>query len=501
MTSRYVYKVKKPVNLGFLDFSTLKKRHHFCEREVLLNWRLSSHVHLGVLPIFQRGRQLAFDDGERVVEYVIQMRRLDDRYFFPMLLKRNEVGRSELNRVVARLKKFYEAQSPSAEITRWGRLEKLKISTNENFRQTEPFVGKTISRPAFKAIHYYTTKFYQGNAGLFAERMRQRRIRDCHGDLRLEHIHLGPKGLAIYDCIEFNDRLRYLDWANDLAFLAMDLDYNGRPDLSRYFTRRMSAALRDEGLLKVVDFYKCYRAYVRGKVESFQSLGMPEAGLKERREMNAQRYFRLALQYAICGSEPIVLVFMGRIASGKSTLARSLGRELAWDVFSSDFLRKTLAGVPSTKRVIETRRKRKLYGRTMTNKTYTALLEKALAHLRKGSSVILDATFGDRRYRDRLRSRLSAAGAKFLFVEVQASDRIVKGRLKARDGSAGEMSDARLEDFQALSDAYEPPSELPTREVLTARTGTASVDVTTAKILKALAARAALRCTTAQGHP
>jgi uncharacterized protein len=501
MTSRYVYKVKKPVNLGFLDFSTLRKRHHFCEREVLLNRRLSSHVHLGVLSIFQRGGQLAFDGGERVVEYVIQMRRLDDRYFFPMLLKRNEVGRPELNRVVSRLKKFYEAQSPSAEITRWGRLEKLKISTNENFRQTEPFVGNTISRPTFEAIRYYTTKFYQGNAGLFAERMRQRCIRDCHGDLRLEHIHLSPKRLAIYDCIEFNDRLRYLDWANDIAFLAMDLDYNSRPDLSRYFTRRMAAALGDEGLLKVVDFYKCYRAYVRGKVETFQSLGMPRAGLKERSAINAQRYFRLALQYAVSGSEPIVLVVMGRIASGKSTLARSLGRELAWNVFSSDLLRKTLAGVPSTKRVVETRRKQKLYGRAMTNKTYAALLRKALVHVRKRSSVILDATFGNRRYRDRLRTRLSDAGATFLFIEAQASDSIVKRRLKARDGSAGEMSDARLEDFQTLSDAYEPPSELSARELLTARTGTASVEVTTAKILKALAARAALRSRNAQWRP
>ena len=209
IASPYVYKVKKPVNLGFLDFSTLKKRRHFCEREVSLNRRLSSHVHLGVLPIFLKSGKLTFENGERVVEYAVQMRKLDNRYFLPRLLKRNQVGPPELNRIVSALKKFYEEQEPTDAITGWGRIEKLKISTNENFRQTEEFVGRTISRHAFEAIRRYTAKFYQCNASLFRERMSEERVRDCHGDLRLEHIHLGPRHLSIYDCIEFNDRLRY----------------------------------------------------------------------------------------------------------------------------------------------------------------------------------------------------------------------------------------------------------------------------------------------------
>jgi aminoglycoside phosphotransferase family enzyme/predicted kinase len=500
MTSRYVYKVKKPVNLGFLDFSTLKKRRYFCHREVLLNRRLSSHVHLGVLPIFLKAGKLAFEDGEGVVEYVVQMRRLDDRYFLPRLLKRNEAGRFELNRIVAKLRKFYEAQRPTAEITRWGRIEKLRISTNENFRQTERFVGTTISRPAFETIRQYTTKFYQCNARLFKERTREQRIRDCHGDLRLEHIHLAPKRLSIYDCIEFNDRLRYIDWANDIAFLAMDLDHQGRPDLGRYFTSRMAAALRDEGLLRVVDFYKCYRAYVRGKVESFQSMGMPQDQPKKRMGMSASRYFRLALQYAVCGSEPMVLVFMGRIASGKSTLARSVGRELAWDVFSSDILRKRFAGVPLNKRVSDPARRQRLYAKNMTNRTYAALFREAVTHVGKRSSVILDATFGDRRYRDRLRNKLQAIGVRFLFVEAQAPDSVVRCRLRKRETSAGEISDARIEDFRALSDSYEPPSELPARERLTVRTGKAPLEATMIEVLKGLSARAAIRSISARSR-
>lgn len=176
ITDRYVYKVKKGVNLGFLDFSTLEKRRHFCEREVLLNRRLSSHVHLGVLPIFLNEGKLTFANGGPVVEYAIQMRKLDPRCFLPRLLRTKAVGRAQVKRIVSALKRFYEAQTPTAAITRWGGIEKLKISTDENFRQTEKFIGSSISRPAFEAVRRFTREFYRGNAGLFARRMREHQI-------------------------------------------------------------------------------------------------------------------------------------------------------------------------------------------------------------------------------------------------------------------------------------------------------------------------------------
>ncbi len=426
ITGQYVYKVKKAVNLGFLDFSTLEKRRHICEREVLLNRRLSSHVHLGVLPIFLKEGKLTFANGGPVVEYAIQMRKLDPRYFVPRLLRLNKVRRAQVNRIVSALKKFYEAQAPTAAITRWGSIEKLKISTNENFRQTEKFIGSSISRPAFAAIRHFTMKFYRGRNRLFARRMREHRIRDCHGDLRLEHIHLGPRHLSIYDCIEFNDRLRYLDWANDLAFLAMDFDYQGRPDLADYFLRQMAIALGDEDLLAVVDFYKCYRAYVRGKVETIQSLDAPEVAAKEGSLRKARNYFKLALRYAVAGSQPLVVIVMGRIASGKSTLARMLGRELDWEVFSSDVLRKTLARVPLSGRVLDAKKKEQLYAEEMTERTYQALLANAIRHVRQRYSVILDATYSRRLHRDQLRDRLRNAGVAFCFIEAKASNKIIR---------------------------------------------------------------------------
>ncbi|MFM1769479.1 MAG: putative family phosphotransferase fused to gluconate kinase family enzyme [Verrucomicrobiota bacterium] len=469
----YVYKVKKPVDFGFLNFATLERRRHFCEREVALNRRLSPGIYLGVVPISQRGGRLAFGRDGRIVDYAVHMRRLSERHFLDRLVARGEVVPGDLDRLVAVLRRFYEAQEPTAAIEAWGRIDRLRISTDENFRQVRPFLGvpaaparpdrppATLSRPALEAIRLYTNRFYARHRGLFVARIREGRIRDCHGDLHLEHIHVTPRALHVYDCIEFNDRLRYVDVASDAAFLAMDLDHEGRPDLARQFAAHMAAALRDDGMLALMDFYKCYRAFVRGKVESLHGV-TPAAPDGERAASadRARRYFRLALGYAVAGSRPTALVVMGRIASGKSTLARALGAELGCEVVSSDCLRKQMAGYPLYERTSAAARRR-LYSKAMTRRTYEALLAAAEARLRAGQHVVLDATFARRAQRDQLGRRLGALGFPWRLIEAHAGDAAVRRRLRARERSAEEVSDARLEDFNALTRLYEPPLEVP----------------------------------------
>ncbi|MEI9892551.1 MAG: hypothetical protein WDN28_01165 [Chthoniobacter sp.] len=193
LTPRFAYKVKKPVNLGFLDFSTLEKRRHFCEREVMLNRRLSQGVYLGIVPITRKGKKLMFGAHGEVVEYAVKIRRLSTRRFLLRLAERGRITERDLDVVIARLKSFYSAQPASREFARWGRVPYLKISTDENFRQVKGFVGHTISRASFDAIHGYTGRFYRAHASLFAARARAGRIRDCHGDLHLDHIHLHPR--------------------------------------------------------------------------------------------------------------------------------------------------------------------------------------------------------------------------------------------------------------------------------------------------------------------
>ena len=228
----FVFKVKKPVDFGFLDFSTLEKRRFYCQREVDLNRRLCPSIYLGVIPIWSKAGRFSFKEGGRIVEYAVKMRHLSERYFLNRRIARHNLTSADLDRVAAALEKFYVSQTPTAEIEAWGRIEKLRISTDENFRQMRGYVGHTLSHAAWEAIWTYTERFYSRNASLFQSRIREGWIRDCHGDLHLDHIHLAPRSLHIYDCIEFNDRIRFVDVASDIAFLAMDFDYAGRPDLA-----------------------------------------------------------------------------------------------------------------------------------------------------------------------------------------------------------------------------------------------------------------------------
>jgi uncharacterized protein len=459
----FVYKVKKAVNFGFLNFSTLEKRQHFCACEVELNSRLCPAMYLGVVPISITDHGYRFGDGEQVVECAVKMRKLSERYFLDRMLRRRAVAPAEIDRVAATLAEFYGRQQPSPEITEWGHVERLKISTDENFRQTEEFVGRTLSAAAFETIRYFTNEFYAHGEPLFEWRVNEGRIRDCHGDLHLEHIHLAPKTLNIYDCIEFNDRLRYIDVANDVAFLAMDLDFEHQPGLARHFIEVTAKLLNDEGMHELIDFYKCYRAYVRGKVESLHSVAHAAAESERRVSAGrAQRYFRLALQYGVAGSQPLVLAVMGRIGSGKTTLAKATGTELGWEVISSDRVRKQMAGFPVFERSSEAARSR-LYSEEMTEKTYDRLFALADEKVRNGCSVILDATFARRAQRERLVEHFGRSGVELRLVETQADDETVKKRLKAREAKPDEISDARLEDYEMLNSIYEPPTELPAR--------------------------------------
>lgn len=463
IASPFVFKVKKPVNLGFLDFSTLEKRRYFCRREIELNRRLCAEIYLDAVPIYKTDSGFSFGPPGDIVEYAVKMKELPHGWFLNELLEKNLVGEKEISRVISILHRFYQAEAPTPGIEQWGTPEKLKISTDENFAQVEPFVGKTISAAAFEAIRRFTDQFYILNEDLFRERIQQHRILDCHGDLHLDHVHITPEATTIFDCIEFNDRFRFIDIANDLAFLAMDFDFEGRSDLGNLLLRNAARELRDAGMLKVANFYKCYRAFVRGKVESIQA--NPTEHQKQ-----AARYFRLALRYAIAGCEPLILVVMGRVGTGKSTIAKRLAGELDWPVFSTDETRKTFAGVPLTERTPQERRA-EVYSPQMTQQTYAKLVEDGLAAIgcsrdRRSrppathAGVILDATFSTRVLRKFLRDECKKADVQFQFVELDVDRGEIKKRLKVRDEKAEETSDARLEDFAKLNAAYEPPSEL-----------------------------------------
>jgi len=481
IASPFVFKVKKPVNLGFLDFSTLEKRHYFCEREIVLNRRLCPEIYLEAVPLYGTDSGFSFKPPGDIVEHAVKMKELPHGGFLSELLEKNVVGEKEIDRVISVLHRFYQAETPTPEIEQWGTPEKLKISTDENFAQVEQFLGKTISSAAFEAIRHYTNQFYVVNERLFGERIQHHRILDCHGDLHLDHVHLTPEATTIFDCIEFNDRFRFIDIANDLAFLAMDFDFDGRTDLGNLFLQNAARELGDAGILKVANFYKCYRAFVRGKVESIQATEKETRNPREH-EKQAARYFRLALRYAIAGFEPLILVVMGRVGTGKSTIAKRLASELDWPFFSSDEIRKTLAGVPLNERTPPQLRE-KIYSARMTRRTYEKLVEEGLGALKKNHGVIFDATFSTRALRKFLRDESKKANVPIQFIELEVSPNEIKKRLKLRDEKMAEASDARLEDFEKLTEAYEAPSELAT-DLIRVSTRTSVSDVIKSTLLR-----------------
>jgi hypothetical protein len=293
----YVYKVKKAVNLGYLDYTNLEKRKYFCHQEVILNRRLCPEVYLGVMQIAdEEGRIVAEGDGE-AMEYAVKMRRLPQERTMDNLLKKNQVSEEMVARVAERMAEFHHEAECNEEINSFGDISVVVTNADENFAQTEKYVGISIPRERYEAIKAYSQSFLQRNGQLFSQRARQGRIRDCHGDLHAAHVCF-TNGICIFDCIEFNERFRYGDVASDVAFLAMDLDYHGHPDLSQRFVQTYQEASGDWELSQLIDFYKCYRAYVRGKVESFK-LDDPHISEEEKRGILAiaRRYFELTESY------------------------------------------------------------------------------------------------------------------------------------------------------------------------------------------------------------
>jgi aminoglycoside phosphotransferase family enzyme len=297
LTGEYVYKIKKPVNLGYLDYTTLEKRQFFCHQELELNRRLCPDAYLAVVPIVEKQGELRIEGRGKAIEYAVKMKQLPQDRMMDVLLSRGQVTPEMVARVAEKLVGFHRKAETNPEIAAFGRLDVIRQNCDENFEQTEKYIGLTIPKAKYERIKGYTDNFIKSNARLFDKRVREGKIKDCHGDLHAAHVCF-TDDICIYDCIEFNDRFRYSDVASEIAFLAMDLDCYQQAGLSRHLVNTYVGLSHDEELRKLFDFYKCYRAYVRGKVESFK-LDDPYIPEEEKARVStaAQSYFQLAESY------------------------------------------------------------------------------------------------------------------------------------------------------------------------------------------------------------
>jgi aminoglycoside phosphotransferase family enzyme/predicted kinase len=462
----YAYKLKKPVDFGFLDFTTLERRRADCEAEVALNRRLCADLYLGVVDVVQRDGRYCIGPPGVPLEPAVWMRRLPDSGMLPALLARGSADERLMVRLARHLTGFHATAATGSGVNEYGGVATLRHNWEENFAQTEPFVGRTLTTEVRDFIRTYVNTFLIDQRPLLERRVAEGRIRDGHGDLHTGSVCVAGRRLYLFDCIEFNQRFRCADVAAEVAFLAMDLAHLGRADLADAFVDAYIAASGDGELRELLDFYTCYRAYVRAKVLCFR-LDEPELSAADtvRIEAEASAYFNLAWAAAGGLSRPLLVVTMGLPATGKTTLARALAGQLGLGYLSSDVLRKQLAGLrPTEHRFVGF--ERGLYSRASSARTYAVLRRRAARYLRSGHSVVLDATYGQPRERSAIRALAQRTGARLVVLVCRADEAVLRARLAARVQEPGTTSDARLAVWPALRAAFvEPEQVFPTHSV------------------------------------
>jgi uncharacterized protein len=465
----WVYKIKKTVRFDFLDCSTLARRFHFCREEARLNARLSSGIYDGVYAIISGDGGYAL--GPRTdrpvpgaIEYAVRMRRLPDDRMLDRMVAADAVGHAAVRKIAARIAAFHAA-APKHRSMRYGSPIAVRKTIEDNLAGCERFAGDTLSSRDLAAIRAFCFGFIDAHRRTIADRARRGRVREGHGDLRTEHVCLRGGKIDIIDCVEFSERLRYGDVASDLAFLAMDLDRLGARGLSDELIHEYVTISGDEELESLLPLYKCYRAMVRGKVESLRSRE-PEIGAAGRRRARelARRGFALALGYAR-DARPAMLVVCGRSGTGKSTIARRLRLHTGFEIVSSDAIRKQLARIPAQTRSRAGYREG-IYSDRFTRRTYAALLRTAGKILRAGRGAILDATFKDPADRQSALKMAARLGVPALFIECTVAEKEAIRRLSARMRARRGVSDATPAIYRRQREEFVPITEIAPRNHL-----------------------------------
>lgn len=456
----FAYKVKKPVDLGFLDFTTLEKRRFFCGEEVRLNRRLAPDVYLDVVPLVAGGPGLLVGAEGTPVEYAVKMRRLPSDATALRWLERGELTAPHVDRIADRLAGFHASAGGGEHIAHFGRWEVVAGNARENFEQSRAQAGSVVDPSILERAERLTEEELARRRELIESRAAAGVPRDTHGDLHLDHVYLlpereAPGDLVVVDCIEFNERFRFADPISDMAFLAMDLAYRGRRDLSRRFTRSYVEASGDEEGWALVPFYRAYRAAVRGKVEGMTFLDeeVPDETRLVARE-RARAYWLLALgELEVPGRRPCLILVGGLPGTGKSTLARGLARRAGFRVLSSDRVRKELAGVEPGHGAAAGFGEG-IYTSAWTDRTYTALHDRARERLEAGERVLVDASFRSEARRRRFFDLARELAVPALFLVCEAEPAVVEERLERRRGGP---SDADATIYRAMARRWEAP--------------------------------------------
>jgi aminoglycoside phosphotransferase family enzyme/predicted kinase len=451
-----VYKVKKPVDFGFLDFRSLDQRRHFCEEEVRLNRRLAPDVYLGVLPVTSEpGGGLRVGGTGEVVEWAVEMERLPDNATLLARLRGGTVGRAEVESLAARVAAFHAAAEGGPHVSAFGSFDVVAGNVRDNLSLSGATVGDTVSAAVFSRLQALTEASLARLRPLIESRASRGVPRDTHGDLRLDHVYLfpdrpPPRDLVIIDCIEFNERFRYSDPVADAAFLLMDLRFHRRDDLAGDFADAYFRYSGDDEGRDLLHFYTAYRAAVRAKVDGLRS-GEPEVAPDERARAvrHARAHWLLALgELEEPGHRPCLVLTAGLPGTGKSTLSKGLGASSGFQVIRSDAVRKELAGGAGEGAAFE----EGIYTVEWTRRTYAECLRRAEVLLFDGERVVVDASFREESWRHAFVEAAGRLSAPTVILHCRAEPEAVRQRL---DNRRGDVSDADWTVYQAAAERWD----------------------------------------------
>lgn len=456
LTGSHVYKIKKPVNFGFLDFTDLAARKHFCEEELRLNQRLTDGLYLDVLPITGSESAPLLGGEGPVIEYAIKCREFPQTQLLSEVQARGELSALHLDGLARQIAEFHQRTPQVPTEHPLGTPDACMAPVRQNFEQIRPMLSDKADLLQLDALEAWAESSFERLHGVFEARKANGFIRECHGDIHLGNAAIIDGNAVLFDCIEFNEPFRFTDVTADYAFLAMDLEDRGLKCLSRRFVSQYLELTGDYQSLELLNFYKAYRALVRAKIALFSLAHQNDAVQKAATLRQYRNYANLAESYSAIPSR-FLAVTVGVSAVGKSQVALRLVEALGAIRLRSDVERKRLFGEQNAQQ--QGLHQEGIYNADATEATYERLNTLAADILRAGYPVVLDATFLKRAQRAAAWKMAEETGVPFLILDCHAPESVIAGWLAQRQSDGNDPSDATLEVIQAQQAGREPLSD------------------------------------------
>lgn len=464
LTGDFVYKIKKPVDFGFIDYSTLDRRAHFCHEEVRLNRRLAPELYLGVVPVYGSASAPKLTADGAPIEYMVKTRQFRQEDLLGNMQRAGTLQPSHIDALATRLASFHDRANRAEPESQWGEPQQLHAPVAQNFEQIRPLLSDPKHLAQLEQLELWAHTTFERLIPQLSQRKTDGFIRECHGDIYLDNVTLVDGEVTLFDCIEFNEAFRWIDVMSDVAFMAMDLEDRGLPGLSQRFVSGYLEQTGDYAGLQVLNYYKAYRAMVRAKVALLR-LTQPDVSDAERQQtlIRYEGYARLAESYTTIPSR-FGLVMVGISGSGKSALATSLVETFGAIRLRSDIERKRLFDIGSGAEQAT------LYSEQATEQTYARLGMLGASVLAAGFPVIIDATHLKASHRHKTREQVELQGAPCLLLHCEAPIEVIERRIEARQSEGQDPSDADTAIARQQLETFEPFDEAEQVSALTVRT-------------------------------